>query len=254
MKNWLSAAVLMIFVSLKCIATPQALDIVKYNGKEYFITNNEPLYSIVKARSIELNFNNSISTACWRGYIARFEITKGRLYLTEVASCNDPNDKADLSKLFGKEFKDGKVFFPWFTGNMNLGRGMKWIWYDRRAFDDEQDIFLENGKVIWTKGYDNSRTIASRSSIMDRSSDQIYSKQIQNMIALTKRRSVTFEIIGDSLQRVSVARYLTDSIPQPLKDLIEHETSEKVKNFPVLYQKGKFTPLPILMHIAYKSN
>jgi hypothetical protein len=59
------------------------------------------------------------STACWRGYVAIWQIQDGILYLAALNAWQG-DQKADLKRLFPDRFKSGKVKADWFTGALSL--------------------------------------------------------------------------------------------------------------------------------------
>ena len=62
------------------------------------------------------------STACYRGYVAIWEVEKGVLYLKGLDSWQG-DKKVNLKLLFPKRFKDRKVKADWFTGTLKLNTG-----------------------------------------------------------------------------------------------------------------------------------
>jgi hypothetical protein len=63
--------------------------------------------------------NSPNSTACWRGYVAIWQIEDNILYLAGLNAWQG-DKKADLRTLFPKRFKNGKVKADWFTGGLSL--------------------------------------------------------------------------------------------------------------------------------------
>ncbi len=114
-------------------ATEQRPDIVIHEGVIYNIYQEEnkdfPLELLWKdpnttrpAQVLTDSPGGIKSTACWRGYVAIWEVEKGVLYLKGLDSWQGEK-KVNLKDLFPKRFKDGKVKADWFTGNLKLNTG-----------------------------------------------------------------------------------------------------------------------------------
>ncbi len=60
-------------------------------------------------------------SALWRGYVGRWRIEDGRLYLVEIVARTPTGEDASLRTLFPNT--DGAVFANWYTGDLSIERG-----------------------------------------------------------------------------------------------------------------------------------
>ena len=155
-----------------------------YHGKEYRMASEPPVLSpALKNYGIDFIGN---CTACWRGYLGKWEIKDDKLFLKEIAGTADVTDltkykagKLQLKKLlklgeinakqYGKlleklrkEFTEQKeiniqflyqtndpVFADWFTGviRVPMGEMLQYVHMDYYSVFEE-DMFLEFLKGI----------------------------------------------------------------------------------------------------------
>lgn len=128
-------------------ATAQIPDQLLYESKqeEIFSTPLEQYFAQEGNRPEWLTMTN---TACWRGYVASWEVRNGTLYLTEITRDEWDPDTQEV------EYKDiSKKIFPnaswpvkatWFSGSIQMPRG-ELIEYVHMGFASvyEQNLFLE---------------------------------------------------------------------------------------------------------------
>lgn len=140
-------------------ATSQFPDILIYNNEKLALTVN-PLEPFLEKAGIrpraffpirnEKDKNSFVtSTACWRGYIAVFDISGDRLYLKEIEECHGDR-KAELKRMFKEKFQNGRVFASWYTGTLRCPRGKmtKYVHMGYMSeFERELVIDIENGEV-----------------------------------------------------------------------------------------------------------
>ena len=146
-------------------ATAQVPDILLYKGKEVSIFNNplESYYSEDNRPEFILDQEACLSTACWRGYIGKWEIYDDKLYLIELKSfCyEDDGIKADLSYMFKGKYQSNKVLADWYSGNLIISRG-KLLYYDHMGYESvyqkEINIEIKNGVVHKIEKHNNSKT------------------------------------------------------------------------------------------------
>ncbi len=60
-------------------------------------------------------------TALWRGYVGRWKVEDGRLYLVAIAGQASAGGTASISNIFPNA--DGPVFADWYTGTLSIERG-----------------------------------------------------------------------------------------------------------------------------------
>ena len=152
-------------------ATPQAPDILIYNGKTYALLANplEDYYSHNRRRPRFMIAPQIVASSAWRGYVATWEIIAGRLYLSKVDSwfCgryskSHPNQgchRVTLRELFGKKVVNGRVLASWVSHRLRVPDG-KEIQYVHMGYGSiyERDIFFEvqAGKVLKQEIVDNT--------------------------------------------------------------------------------------------------
>lgn len=90
------------------------------------------------------------TTACWRGYVGRWEITDGRLYLIELDGRIDKDEMTPAMELLFPSFPE-RVFAHWFSGTLRIPLG-KQVEYVHMGFSSkyEKDLFVKvrQGVVI----------------------------------------------------------------------------------------------------------
>ena len=160
MKRTLSIIILL--VSTFGFATEQIPDILIWKNDTISLYSN-PLGSYPKLDDLNLfgDQNAGYSTACWRGYIAEWKIIDNSLYLSNIYSCDyaysENKIKADLKKLFPKEYYNGIVSANWYSGELSVPDG-KLINQELKIYESEWILSLKKGTVINKKKFDNSES------------------------------------------------------------------------------------------------
>jgi len=224
-------------------ATMQTPNSLTYKGQKFEIVDYDPLQPILLARSINtyLLGLTDMNTGCWRGYVADFEVLDDKLYLLKIHSCSDSTKIIDLATVFPKEYKDGKVWAWWFTGSLNIGNMPNWItlWY--KNYDNEIDLFIEQGKITRLVTFDNSKTVPSKKFYEGKMAlDSFYHSELPEEILKKISSNITFRIENTEEGSMLVTRF-NENLPSEVKDAISRVT-EKIKDWPVVFTKGKFTP------------
>ena len=169
---------LLILPLSKSFATGQIPDRLIYKGDTLSIFAN-PLEQLYDNDSLRPEFFGKteacMSTACWRGYQAEWEIIENHLYLTGIYSCcySEDSIKADLKKLFGVALIDGKVKADWFTADIIAPQG-KLLYYVHMGYgslyEKELELQFKNGQLLGTKTYNNTK---SKQSIYSQNSEKL---------------------------------------------------------------------------------
>ena len=154
----------------KCLATAQTPDILIYKSDTLFIYAN-PLEQLYKDESQRPKFfgqrEGCNSTACWRGYQAKWQIIDNQLYLTEIYSCcySDDKIKANLTELFGEKCINGIVKADWVIADILAPQG-ELLYYVHMGYgslyEKELELNIKNGLLIGTKIYDNTKSKKSK--------------------------------------------------------------------------------------------
>jgi len=152
-------SILFVLISCSAFATAQFPDSLLYNGETVSIFSNplEPFFTAENPRPDKL-FKYSC-TACWRGYIAFWEIKDKTLYLVKVieGTCSNDAPEIDMSKIFRKKLPVEAV---WFSGVLRIPRG-KMLSYVHMGYGSvyEKELYLafEKGKLIKEEIVDNTK-------------------------------------------------------------------------------------------------
>ncbi len=179
---------LFLFISMKMFGTAQIPDLIIYKGDTLSL-NNLPLNSFPNKELINpqklFGSSGCFYTACWRNYVATWEIINGELYLKKIRNACYPtsmsgvsvsyksgikkdslgNEYADLKKIFPQRFKNGKVKADWVNGKLISPKG-ELLFYVHDGFDSiyekEIEFSIKKGVLISTKTLDNSKTKKSK--------------------------------------------------------------------------------------------
>lgn len=139
-------------------ATAQFSELLERNGvpEKMF---SEPLESYFSAEHPRPDmFRGPMCTACWRGYVGKWKIEDGYLYLVSLHKCCTSEPKTFPLDGVNPEWKS-PVKATWFTGTLRIVQG-KMLNYRHMGFQSqyERDLFIEikAGKVISEKVVDNT--------------------------------------------------------------------------------------------------
>jgi len=149
-------------------ATGQAADLILYQNVEHMLFTNplEDYYgsdATKRPRFMVKPFTSSSGN--WRGYIATWEITEGKLYLKKVDSwlCKETKEsckEVQLSDLFPDKVVGGRVLADWYTGELRVPDG-KELQYVHMGYGStyERDLMFDvkRGKVSEPKVIDNTK-------------------------------------------------------------------------------------------------
>jgi hypothetical protein len=134
MNRLLKSLVLVLLFSSLCPATTQIRDRLIYDGNDYFISYDEfPLEDYWSDEHPKPECLSMGSTACWRGYIAKWEARNGSLFLKSLVKEAMPNEDETpipLTDVFPDA--NGPVPADWFSGvlecnRVEKGKGMLYI-------------------------------------------------------------------------------------------------------------------------------
>ena len=116
--------------------------------EEYFNENN------VRPKDV---FSEGCTTACWRGYVALWEIKGKYLYLLKIELCCGGGE-IPISKIFPG--RDAPIKATWFSGELRIPQGEE-LSYVHMGYGSvyERDLVLtiKNGKLIKKKIIDNTK-------------------------------------------------------------------------------------------------
>ena len=130
-------------------ATNQVNDILIYKNDTLFLYDS-PLeqFEDVTKRILSLETEVELSSACWRGYRARWIIKDGILYLSKVTHCHSSKVINNLvEEVLGRNFKDGLMKADWVTDEIWAGKNLVpgGIYID--IFEKEYKFKVAEGKI-----------------------------------------------------------------------------------------------------------
>lgn len=185
MRKYIAIISLCLFYS-KLFGTAQIPDVLIYNGDTLSLfscpLDYYPDKSKIEPRTL-FGGNGCFYTACYRNYIATWKIENNKLYLIQIRNPCYPTSQdyvevsikegadtlgkefADLELLFPDRFVNGKVFANWVSTTMISPIG-KLLFYIHDGFESifekELEFTFNNGVVVNTQEFDNSRTKISK--------------------------------------------------------------------------------------------
>lgn len=134
----------------KAFATGQTPDYLIIGNDTVPIYNNplEQYFDKVGKKEL-IDFQNPCwSTACWRGYMAYWELKNDSLFLLRITSCVEHcGDEARDANIFAM-FGNNKPFASWYNGTLTIPRGELFSGSDmgyNAIYEYEDKLLLENG-------------------------------------------------------------------------------------------------------------
>ncbi len=97
---------IIILFAIRIFASPQIPDYIIYKGHtiptynlilEQFLQKKNPNEEKLFGLSFRSSENIGVSTNCWRGYQAIYEIIDNKLYLTNIISCGELYEKSKIN-------------------------------------------------------------------------------------------------------------------------------------------------------------
>jgi hypothetical protein len=135
--------------------TAQMRDRIKYEGKDYGLSA-APLEGYFGANPAARPKFNGMNSACMRGYIADWEVRRGKLFLVGMEMVLQTD--ATFASVFPGAGQGG-VFAEWVSGELKCPYG-KLLRYDHAGFsslcEHELALTVENGVVKGTATKDNA--------------------------------------------------------------------------------------------------
>jgi len=95
------------------------MDIIVVDGHKYSMAC-EPLEDYWDSENPRPEFKG-ICTACWRGYVAKWEIDNKELYLIAIRSFNENDIDLSVETIFPGS--GGRVKATWFSGELRVPMG-----------------------------------------------------------------------------------------------------------------------------------
>ncbi|MBS2213846.1 hypothetical protein KEM09_20730 [Carboxylicivirga mesophila] len=177
-----------VLISANSFGTAQIPDLIIYNGDTLSLyscpLDSFPNQDLINPQGL-FGSKGCFYTACWRNYVATWEIINNELYLTEIKNACYPTNLrdvsasykgkiekdsigskyADLKKLFPQRFKNGKVKADWVNGKLYAPHG-NLLYYVHDGFqsiyESELEVTIVEGAIIGSRILDNSKTKKSK--------------------------------------------------------------------------------------------
>ena len=236
-----------LLMQLQAFATAQRPDQIIWQGKTYMLATNplEQYKSVDRLRAL-INREGQFSTACWRGYLAQWRITDGRLYLEGLLNCSNDAPLQGWKRLMGHS-GSGPVPASWFSGDLWLmdGRVLAYMQEGYETiYEREIRIRIQNGRVMATETLDNTKTI--RTGIANGPGELerfFYEHAHSGLLAAAKSAPgrITFHIRPDSLGRPDSIAILHNDYPAYETWILQ--TLRRIPEWDVYYRHGRFVPM-----------
>ena len=140
--------ILLNFIFIKSYSTNQVSDILISN-KDTLELYESPLEEILEITTKLQSGENVIemSSDCWRGYFAEWELIDNKLFLLKVSECNSGKSlNRKIEKILGRKFVNGKIFADWVN---------KTYWSGKNIVPEQTlyiSIFEQEYKMNFKKG------------------------------------------------------------------------------------------------------
>lgn len=142
----------MFFISLNSFATEQVPDYIIWKGDTLPMLTN-PLESYFKVHNLKFRDLSSVgnfSTACWRGYVAYFEIKEGNLYVVDIINGDYNKDEKGISVMDSVFPNQKEYLLKEYTGLLRIPTDKRTN-YVHMGYASEYESYtfieIEQGKV-----------------------------------------------------------------------------------------------------------
>lgn len=259
-KNIVIFLFLLTFPSVTTLATAQVGDRLIYKGDTLILFSN-PLETFLDNFPTRPKLfgekEGCITTACWRGYQAQWEIIDNQLYLTAIYSCCYYEDsiKVDLKSLFETRYVDGKVKADWVTDNLIAPKG-KMLYYVHDGYESlyetEIEFRIKAGLVVGTEIHDNSN---SKQSVYSQN-ERLLHQFIYSNIKWDDLPTLNDDIIRVSVQFSANENGIIDSVKvvRGYNDIFDNEAIRVIKSIPewdIYCRRGKYKRIIWIMPIIF---
>lgn len=153
--------------------TAQMPERLRYEGQDYDLFS-EPLAGHLRAIGSDRTFK-AMNTANWRGYLGRWEVDGGKLYLVDLRGVLTNGNSGNLRTIFPGA--SGRVFADWYSGVLRVPHG-ELLHYAHAGFastyEKELLVHIHAGRAVSTEMKNNyakantETSRATRSGILQR--------------------------------------------------------------------------------------
>jgi hypothetical protein len=277
--------ILFSLISVNLFGTAQEPDLIIYKGDTLLLyacpLELYPNKELIKPKSLFGSSGRFFTTGCWRGYVATWEIIDNKLYLTKIQNAGYPIamrnvavsyntgiekdsigcEFANLKALFPDRYENGKVKADWVNDKLISPQG-ELLYYIHDGFasiyERELEFTIENGILIETKQFDNSKTKRSKyTSDQKLLKDFIYGNiNYENLPKsdTIKRRVFVVIVSADDNGKIDSVK-----VVRGVNELYDNEAIRVVKSIPeweVIYRHGKkishWWTIPVIFDLTEK--
>ena len=136
--------------------TAQVRDVLTYNGATYHLAT-EPLEQLLEIMGDDKPILISPHTACWRGYVGKWQVIDDKLYLVDFKGYGENQVKVGIDYIFPGQVK---VFAEWYSGEIRIPYG-DLLHYEHQGYMSiyEKELFMEfkKGILVSTREVDNTK-------------------------------------------------------------------------------------------------
>lgn len=260
--------IIFLFLPIKLFGTAQVPDVIIYKGDTLSLyacpLNFYPSIELINTKSLFESKIGTCCTCCWRGYIAVWEIIDNKLYLTKIKnycylsytrdmeSYNNVgigidsigSEFADLKLLFPDRYENGKVRADWVSGKLISPQGnLLYYFHDgfESIYERELEFNFENGLLIGTEQFDNSKTKKSKYTEDPKLLTEFIYSNI-NYDNLPKSDTIKGRVIVRVISSDDNGKIDSVDVVRGLNKLYDNEAIRVIKSIPewdVIYRHGK---------------
>lgn len=165
MKKAIMLAVALCAAALTLNATPQMSDILIFDGEQMTLRSlplDKYFSEVDPGSKSRLPWDQAVvMTACWRGYRATWEVSEGKLWLTQLVNCtmrrgDDPDSlsRIALEAVFGDRVEQGRVLVDWIDGDLYAAGGEFLFMHGptrQVVYEYEICFTIEGGEVMFAR-------------------------------------------------------------------------------------------------------
>jgi hypothetical protein len=150
---------------LLILLSPSKILGIDYNAHYLIIKNdtfelrcNFELLPDQYSKNIEKGFAK-VPNRCTFSY---WKFESDKLYLSNIIDCDNKNNIADLKRIFGNDYKNGRIFADWVTGKLISPQGKRTDFFGEYSTHEKQlDFVFDKGVLVSKNEYNNSKTYKS---------------------------------------------------------------------------------------------
>jgi hypothetical protein len=276
---------LLLCIPMKLFGTAQIPDLIIYQGDTlslyYCPLDFYPEENLINPKSL-FGSSGCVYTACWRNYVATWEIINDKLYLIAVRNACYPTalrnvsasykagvekdsiggEFADLKSLFPGRYENGKVRADWVSEKLISPQG-RLLYYFHDGFESiyetELEFTFEDGVLLETKSFDNSKTKQSPYTqnsklLMEFIKNNINYENLPKSGAIKRRVNVSV-ISSDENGKIDSVKVL-----RGINESYDKEAIRVVKSIPewdVIYRHGEkiniMWSIPVYFNLVFNN-